>query len=86
MLLRRHRIDGVGRMRPAPKSVQKPIEKPIEEKIEEKVEEVKPAFTKTEIMRMDKETLVNEATKIGIENADKLSGNELKKRLVEHYL
>lgn len=88
MLLRRYKADGVGHSRPA-RNIQRETVKEVavaEPKSEVAVTEEKPAFTKTDIMRMNKETLVKEATNIGIENADELSGNVLKDKLIEHYV
>lgn len=42
-------------------------------------------YTKTEINRMNKETLVNKAKEIGVEGAEEMSGNALKDLLIEHY-
>jgi len=45
----------------------------------------KSEYTKTEINRMNKETLVNKAKEIGVEDAEEMSGNALKDLLIEHY-
>lgn len=66
-----------------PTKIEKPIEKPVEKPIEKNAEEVK--YTKTDINRMSKAELVEQATKIGIEDAEDLSGNVLKDKLIEHY-
>lgn len=59
----------------------------IEEKVNESapVKEEKPKYTKTDINRMNKETLVAKANEVGIEDAEELSGNTLKDKLIEHY-
>lgn len=70
---------------PAFAPVEEKVIESTEEEVNESVEEEKPTYTKTKINRMDKETLVNEAEKIGIENAEELSGNVLKEKLIEYY-
>lgn len=79
MLLRRHRRFA----QPTPKQVEK---EPVV--VEEKVEDIKevPKYTKTEIFRMNKAELVERAKEIGIEDAEELSGNVLKGKLIEHYV
>lgn len=42
-------------------------------------------YTKSEIQRMNTTDLQSLASKQGIENAFEMSGNELKKMLVEHF-
>lgn len=55
--------------------------------VKEVKEEIKqPTYTKTEINRMNKETLVDKAKEIGVEDAEEMSGNALKDLLIEHYL
>ena len=68
-----------------------PVKEKVIESTEEEdnesapVEEEKHTYTKTEINRTDKKTLAEMAKKIGIENADELSGNVLKDKLIEYY-
>lgn len=68
-----------------------PVEEKVIESTEEEVnesapvEEEKPTYTKTDINRMNKETLVEKATEIGVEDAEELSGNVLKDKLIEYY-
>lgn len=73
---------------PAFTPVKEKVVESIEEKVNESapVEEEKPKYTKTEINRMNKETLVDKAKEIGVENAEEMSGNALKDLLIEHYL
>lgn len=53
---------------------------------ESKSEEVaEKKVTKTDISRMNKETLVEKAKEIGVENAEEMSGSALKDKLVEYY-
>ena len=75
MLLRRHR-----RFQP----IQEPKQEPIVEEVKE-TREV-PKYTKTDIFRMNKAKLVEAAKEIGIEDAEELNGNELKSRLMKHYV
>ncbi|MCD7724296.1 MAG: hypothetical protein LUI12_01865 [Clostridiales bacterium] len=43
------------------------------------------SYTKTDINRMSKEDLVVLAVKVGIENAEEISGSDLKKMLIDYY-
>lgn len=47
--------------------------------------ESKSPYTKTEINRMSKESLGILAREVGIENPEEISGNELKKMLIQHF-
>ena len=65
-----------------------PASKPVKtdetkEKITEEISDG--AYTKTDINRMNKETLVEKAAEIGVEDAEELSGNVLKDKLIEYY-
>lgn len=82
MLLRRYKIQQ--RVEPKPIIEPKTVVEPIIDETVDETEE-RPLYTKTEINRMNKETLVNEAEKIGIEDAEELSGNVLKEKLIEYY-
>ena len=68
-----------------------PAEEKVIESIEEEVnesapvEKEKPTYTKTDINRMNKETLVERAKEIGVEDAEEMSGNAIKDLLIEHY-
>lgn len=42
-------------------------------------------YTRTEINRMNKEALTQLAINEGLENAEELSGNQIKKMLIEKY-
>lgn len=42
-------------------------------------------FTKTDIYRMNKDTLIQEANEVSIEGAKEMSGNTLKDKLIEYY-
>lgn len=42
-------------------------------------------YTRTDINRMNKDDLVSLAVEAGIENAEDMSGNELKKELIEKF-
>lgn len=61
---------------------------PVEQskEVEQPKQKQSVAYTKTEINRMNKETLVNKAREIGVEGAEEMSGNALKDLLIEHYL
>lgn len=79
MLLRRHKQRVTPKRKAeyipeAPKEVVEPIEVAEENK-----------YTKTDINRMNKETLIEKATEIGVEDAEELSGNVLKEKLIEYY-
>ena len=80
MLLRRYRTNGVGHVKPTPKPTKEDVEVVIE-----KTEEETPQYTKTDINRMNKETLIEKATEIGVKDAEELSGNVLKEKLIEYY-
>lgn len=83
MLLRRYKVNKARE--------QKPVSEPVtnddirQENVYGDEINYKPEYTKTDINRMNKETLVNEAEKIGIEDAEELSGNVLKEKLIEYY-
>lgn len=85
MLLRRHK-----QRVPVTKTTYVPESAPEvkEEKIEEvvSIDESTKKYTKTEILRMNKETLIEKANEIGVKDADELSGNVLKDKLIEHYV
>lgn len=42
-------------------------------------------YTKTDISRMNKDDLVSLANELGIENVEKMSGNDLKKELIQKF-
>jgi hypothetical protein len=60
-------------------------EVPASKPVKEVKQEVRPTYTKTDINRMNKETLIEKATEIGVEDAEELSGNVLKDKLIEYY-
>ena len=61
--------------------------KPVENKVvvETKEEEKEDALTKTDINRMSVADLKELALKENIENAEEMSGSELKKLLIKHF-
>jgi len=84
MLLRRYKVNKARE--------QKPVSEPVtnddirQENVYGDEISYKSEYTKTEINRMNKETLVNKAKEIGVEDAEEMSGNALKDLLIEHYL
>lgn len=83
MLLRRYKVNKARE--------QKPVSEPItnddirQENVYGDEINYKSEYTKTDINRMNKETLVEKATEIGVEDAEELSGNVLKEKLIEYY-
>lgn len=83
MLLRRYKVNKARE--------QKPVSEPItnddirQENVYGDEINYKSEYTKTDINRMNKETLVEKATEIGVEDAEELSGNVLKDKLIEYY-
>lgn len=83
MLLRRYKVNKARE--------QKPVSEPVtnddirQENVYGDEINYKSEYTKTEINRMNKETLVEKATEIGVEDAEELSGNVLKDKLIEYY-
>lgn len=83
MLLRRYKVNKARE--------QKPVSEPVtnddirQENVYGDEINYKSEYTKTEINRTDKKTLAEMAKKIGIENAEELSGNVLKEKLIEYY-
>lgn len=57
----------------------------VEEVKEDKIVEKQPKYTKTDINRMPTAELKKVATNNGIENAEKMTGGELKKVLIEKF-
>ena len=51
--------------------------------VEETPEEQR--YTRTDINRMNKDDLVSLATEIGIDGAEQISGNELKREIIEKF-
>ena len=84
MLLRRYKVNKARE--------QKPVSEPVtnddirQENVYGDEISYKSEYTKTEINRMNKETLVYKAKEIGVEDAEEMSGNALKDLLIEHYL
>lgn len=83
MLLRRYKVNKARE--------QKPVSEPItnddirQENVYGDEINYKSEYTKTDINRMNKETLIEKATEIGVEDAEELSGNVLKDKLIEYY-
>lgn len=83
MLLRRYKVNKARE--------QKPVSEPVtnddirQENVYGDEINYKSEYTKTDINRMNKETLVEKATEIGVEDAEELSGNVLKDKLIEYY-
>jgi hypothetical protein len=83
MLLRRYKVNKARE--------QKPVSEPVtnddirQENVYGDEINYKPEYTKTDINRMNKETLIEKATEIGVEDAEELSGNVLKDKLIEYY-
>ena len=83
MLLRRYKVNKAREQ----KSVSEPITNDDirQENVYGDEINYKSEYTKTDINRMNKETLVEKATEIGVEDAEELSGNVLKDKLIEYY-
>ena len=83
MLLRRYKVNKARE--------QKPVSEPVtnddirQENVYGDEINYKSEYTKTDINRMNKETLIEKATEIGVEDAEELSGNVLKDKLIEYY-
>jgi hypothetical protein len=83
MLLRRYKVNKARE--------QKPVSEPVtnddirQDNVYGDEINYKSEYTKTDINRMNKETLVEKATEIGVEDAEELSGNVLKDKLIEYY-
>lgn len=83
MLLRRYKVNKARE--------QKPVSEPVtnddirQENVYGDEINYKSEYTKTDINRMNKETLIEKATEIGVEDAEELSGNVLKEKLIEYY-
>lgn len=83
MLLRRYKVNKARE--------QKPVSEPVtnddirQENVYGDEINYKSEYTKTDINRMNKETLIEKATEIGVKDAEELSGNVLKEKLIEYY-
>lgn len=83
MLLRRYKVNKARE--------QKPVSEPVtnddirQENVYGDEINYKSEYTKTDINRMNKETLIEKATEIGVEDAEELSSNVLKEKLIEYY-
>jgi hypothetical protein len=83
MLLRRYKVNKAREQKPVPEPVTNDDIR--QDNVYGDEINYKSEYTKTDINRMNKETLVEKATEIGVEDAEELSGNVLKDKLIEYY-
>lgn len=62
-----------------------PVKIEQSKEVEKPKQEQSVTYTKTDINRMNKAELVVKATEIGVKDAEEMSGNALKDKLIEYY-